>query len=165
VFARVVSFPDLPPPQEWLFRTGIAYPTGAAIDGRGVGATRLCRFSTGTFVEPITAWEEPSRLAFDVVAQPLPMQELSPWDRVWAPHLESGFVSRRGEFRLAPLPGNRTRLEGSTWYELSLEPAWYWTLWSDVIVHAIHGRVLEHAESLAEDESRPQDSRPDPASS
>ena len=42
----------------------------ARIEGEGVGAIRYCSFSTGDFVEPITAWEKPHRLAFDVVKNP-----------------------------------------------------------------------------------------------
>ena len=33
---------------------------------------------------------------------------------------------RRGEFRLIPLPGGRTRLEGRTWYTLDMAPALVW---------------------------------------
>ena len=60
-------------------------------------------FSTGAFVEPITAWEPPHRLAFSVQSTPPPMDELS-FREVTPPHLEGFFVSRRGEFRLEPLP-------------------------------------------------------------
>ncbi len=150
VWAHVVAFPELQPPREWIFRLGIAYPVGARIDGRGVGAVRSCEFSTGAFVEPITAWDPPERLAFDVVAQPPPMREISPYANVFAPHLVDGMVSRRGEFRLVPLPGGRTRLEGRTWYVLDLAPQAYWSLWSDFVVHRIHRRVLEHVAGLSE---------------
>src|SRR6185436_19561820 len=111
---------------QWFFRQGIAYPVRARIDGRGVGAVRHCEFSTGAFVEPITAWEEPSRLAFDVTSQPPPMTEWSPYQDLHPPHLDSTIRSRRGEFRLIALPGGRTRLEGRTWYTLSLYPQLYW---------------------------------------
>jgi hypothetical protein len=150
VWRHVVSFSELPEPGRWLFRLGIAYPRRARIDGSGVGAIRRCEFSTGAFVEPITVWEEPHRLGFDVAAQPPPLTEWSPYRDLHPPHLDGYFRSRRGEFRLIPLPGNRTRLEGSTWYELDIAPAAYWQLWADGIVHAIHGRVLEHVKRLAE---------------
>jgi hypothetical protein len=52
VWREVVAFDELPPPEDWLFSTGIAYPTHASIEGRGVGAVRRCEFSTGAFVEP-----------------------------------------------------------------------------------------------------------------
>src|SRR4029077_6741003 len=77
VWRRVVSFPDLAEPDEWIFRIGVAAPLRARIEGTGVGATRYCDFTTGSFIEPITAWEENRRLAFDVIAQAAPMREWS----------------------------------------------------------------------------------------
>jgi hypothetical protein len=44
---------------------------------------------------------------------------------------------------LVRLPGGRTRLEGSTFYELAMAPQGYWAIWSDLLVHRIHQRVLE----------------------
>jgi hypothetical protein len=149
VWESVIAFPDLGPPRAWLFRLGIAYPVGARLDRAGPGGTRTCEFSTGTFVEPITAWEPPRRLAFDVVAQPATLRELSPYAGVHAPHLAGGMASRRGEFALHELPGGRTRLEGRTWYTLDLWPQAYWSRWSDAIVHRIHLRVLEHVRRVA----------------
>lgn len=150
VWEHVVAFSELPAPDHWIFSTGIAYPLRARIEGEGVGAVRHCEFSTGAFVEPITAWEPPARLAFDVVAQPLPMEEWSFYAGVHPPHLDESFRSVRGEFRLVPLAGGRTRLEGSTWYVLDMGPAAYWKLWGDAILHRIHGRVLRHVKGLAE---------------
>jgi hypothetical protein len=114
-----------------------------------IGAVRYCEFSTGPFVEPITAWEEARRLAFDVRSQPEPMHEWSPYQTLHAPHLLDGLQSRRGEFRLSALPGGRTRLEGTTWYTLDMFPQSYWTLWSDPLIASIHRRVLEHIDALA----------------
>lgn len=139
-----------PEPPAWFFRAGIAYPVRAVIDGEDVGALRRCEFSTGAFVEPITAWDAPRRLSFDVVAQPDPMRELSPYRAIRPPHLDGAFRARRGELRLAALPDGRTRLEGSTWYTLELAPGGYWRLWADLLVHAIHARVLAHVKRLAE---------------
>src|SRR5262245_11855522 len=77
VWQNVVEFPELPAERPWYFRLGIACPERARIEGQGVGAVRYCEFSTGAFVEPITVWNEPRRLAFDVTEQPPPMFELS----------------------------------------------------------------------------------------
>ena len=156
VWPNVIGFTELPPPPELYFRLGIAYPMRARIEGSGVGAVRHCEFSTGPFVEPITRWEPPSapgragRLAFDVTAQPPSMSELSPYKNIKAAHLEGYMVSRRGEFRLVPLADGRTRLEGSTWYTLSIFPEAYWTVWGEGLLHAIHGRVLAHIKNLSE---------------
>lgn len=150
VWPHVLGFSDLEAPPAWLFRLGIAYPVRARLTGTGVGAIRRCEFSTGPFIEPITAWEAPSRLAFDVASQPPPMHEWSPYRHVHPPHLEGTMRSRRGEFRLVRLPGGRTRLEGSTFYELAMAPQGYWAIWSDLLVHGIHRRVLEQIRKESE---------------
>jgi len=150
VWRNVLAFPPLAPPEEWMFRAGIAYPTSAQIVGSGRGAVRYCRFSTGDFVEPITAWDENRLLAFDVSAQPMAMRELSPW-KIVPPHLEHNYMrSRRGQFRLVALSDHRTLLEGTTWYQNYFWPQAYWREWSDWIVHRIHMRVLRHVKEQAE---------------
>ena len=150
VWEQVVAFGEIAPPKELLFRLGIAYPIRAVLDGSGPGAVRHCVFSTGSFVEPITAWEPPWRLAFGVSAQPAPMQEWTPWRHLRPAHLDGYLRSERGEFRLTALPGGRTRLEGTTWYRHDLWPAAYWRLWTDAILHRIHARVLRHIGASSE---------------
>jgi hypothetical protein len=150
VWQHVVSFEEIRTPPEWYFRTGLAYPLRAKIEGTGVRAVRHCEFTTGSFIERITAWDRPYRLAFDVVAQPPPLQEWSPYRSVYAPHLDGFFRTTKGEFRLVELAGGRTRLEGRTWYALRMQPQSYWTILADAIVHRIHERVLEHIRSTTE---------------
>lgn len=153
VWRHVISFPDLAPPSELLFRAGVAAPMRARIVGRGVGAVRYCDFTTGSFVEPITAWDENRLLGFDITAQAPPMTELSPYPGVNPPHLDGYFRATHGEFRLTPLPGgHRTRLEGRTVYVVDMFPQRYWTLPASRIVAAIHERVLRHIQVLAEEE-------------
>lgn len=150
VWNQVVAFAEIPPPKELLFRAGIAYPIRAEISGHGVGAVRHCIFSTGPFVEPIEVWDEPHLLKFGVTANPAPLNELTPYGHIDAPHLHGYFVSEEGQFSLKALPGGRTRLEGTTWYHNAMWPAAYWHLWSDYIIHRIHLRVLEHIRAEAE---------------
>jgi hypothetical protein len=149
VWAHVIAFPPLSEPDEWVFRTGIAYPQRAEIHGSGAGAVRHCVFSTGTFVEPIEVWDAPSRLAFRVTQQPEPMREWSPY-AIHPAHLDHYLQSRRGEFLLEGLPDGHTRLVGTTWYSNRMWPAPYWNLWSDYIIHRIHDRVLTHIKKLTE---------------
>lgn len=149
-WAQLVTFSRMEEPEELLFRAGIAYPIEATINGRGIGACRVCRFNTGPFIEPITTWDEPRVLAFSVEAFPPPMTELSIYEHVNAPHIDGFFQSRRGQFKLTALPGGRTRLEGTTWYTHDIWPVWFWRLWSDRILHAIHARVLKHIKLQAE---------------
>ena len=150
VWQQVVAFPEITERPAWFFRTGIASPLRARIEGSGVGATRYCEFTTGTFVEPITVWEENHRLAFDVTEQPHPMFELTPYRHIHPPHLDNAFRSTRGEFLIEQQPGGVTRLTGTTWYVLEMHPQTYWTLWTDELVHQIHLRVLEHIRKVAE---------------
>jgi len=106
-------------------------------------------FSTGPFVEPITVWNEPRELSFDVIEQPEPMRELSPWD-VHPPHLDNFLVSKKGRFLLEALPDGRTRLRGTTWYTNKMWPEVYWGFLADRVISSIHGRVLRHIKDLAE---------------
>ncbi|HMC20077.1 MAG TPA: hypothetical protein VKH16_12640, partial [Gemmatimonadales bacterium] len=95
------------------------------------------------------------RLGFDITAQPPPMREWSPYRDVNPPHLDGYFRATHGEFRLSPLPGGRTRLEGRTRYVVSLFPQAYWTLPAGRLVAAIHERVLRHIKAIAEEEDHP----------
>ena len=149
VWQNVVKFPELTAPTELVFKTGIAYPINATIDGRGVGAIRHCNFSTGSFIEPITVWNEPNLLRFSVSDQPETMKELSFYD-IHPNHLHGYWVSKQGQFRLTSLPGGRTLLEGTTWYVNKIRPGFYWSAWSDYIVHEIHQRVLAHIKTQSE---------------
>lgn len=147
---RHVIASEIPEEREWLFHSGIGYPIRSTIEQPGRSATRRCVFSTGAFVEPITAWDPPRRLAFDVTVSPAPMVEWSPYGHIHPAHLDGYFTSRRGEFRLTPLPGNRTLLAGTSWYQHHLQPAGYWRWWTDYITRRIHARVLSNIKTLAE---------------
>jgi uncharacterized membrane protein YhaH (DUF805 family) len=150
VWNEVVSFAEIPPPEELIFRAGIAYPIRAEITGHGAGAIRRCEFSTGPFVEPIEVWDEPRLLKFSVRENPAPLREITPYASIEPRHLHGYFVSHEGQFLLTALPGGRTRLEGTTWYSHTIWPEAYWHFWSDYIIHRIHVRVLEHIRVEAE---------------
>ena len=154
VWPHVIRFNPLPRPSasDWVFRTGVAYPVKAEIEGQGVGAIRRCEFSTGPFIEPIEIWDEPRLLRFAVTSNPAPMREWNPLFEIHPPHLDRFLVALRGQFRLTELPGGKTLLEGTTWYQHHLWPAAYWRLWSDSIIHKIHQRVLLHIKQSAERE-------------
>ncbi|MEP7127714.1 MAG: hypothetical protein ABI729_02550 [Chitinophagales bacterium] len=149
VWKNVIEFPQLDEPTELIFKTGIAYPVNAEIVGTGVGAVRHCNFTTGSFIEPVTVWDEPRLLKFDVDEQPEPLKELSFWD-IDAPHLHDYFVSKQGQFKLTQLPNGNTLLEGTTWYYHNIRPAFYWQFWSSNIIHKIHERVLTHIKKNSE---------------
>ncbi len=150
VWNNVVTFNKIDEPTDWIFKTGVSYPTDATIKGEGVGAIRYCNFTTGSFVEPITTWNEPNLLQFDVVEQPIPMDEWNPFWEIHPPHLDGYFMSQKGQFKLEQLPNGNTLLEGTTWYKVDIRPENYWKLWSDFIIHRIHLRVLNHIKKESE---------------
>jgi uncharacterized membrane protein YhaH (DUF805 family) len=150
VWNQLVAFSEIDPPTELLFKTGIAYPTHAEINGNGVGAIRKCNFTTGPFIEPITIWDEPNLLEFGVLDQPPPMIEWSIYQDLEIVHLEGYFKSEKGQFKLNELSNGQTQLLGTTWYHHDIWPSFYWRLWSDYILHRIHIRVLNHIKKEAE---------------
>jgi len=150
VWKNIVEFSEIDKPDEWIFKTGIAYPINSKIVGKGVGAIRYCNFTTGSFVEPITKWEEPTLLKFDVEDQPTPMRELNPFWDVHPPHLDGYFQSKRGQFKLEQLENGIVRVEGTTWYNIHIHPVRYWDIWSKFILHKIHYRVLKHIKKESE---------------
>ena len=149
VWRNVIEFSQIKEPTEIIFNTGIAYPISARIEGKGPGAIRYCNFTTGCFIEPITVWNEPQLLKFNVLDQPEPMKEFSFYN-IHPNHLHGYWVSKQGQFRLIRLANGKTLLEGTTWYVNKIKPNIYWSLWSDYIVHKIHQRALRHIKSLSE---------------
>jgi len=152
VWKHVVTFSELPPPKEFIFKVGVAFPVRAEIGGTGVGAVRHCVFSTGEFVEPITLWDEPNVLRFDVRSQPRAMDEFSIYNDLRPPHVRNYLVSREGQFLLKQMADGQTQLEGTTTYQIHFWPGPYWRFWSDFIIHRIHYRVLYHIKRLSEAE-------------
>ncbi len=150
IWDQLVAFTEIDEPTEWMFQTGIAYPTHAEIRGKGVGAVRECHFTTGAFIEPITTWDEPNMLAFSVEKQPPPMIEWSIYDKIDVAHVDGYFLSEKGQFKLEAIDSLQVKLTGTTWYKHKIWPNRYWQLWSDAILHKIHYRVLDHIKAEAE---------------
>jgi uncharacterized protein YndB with AHSA1/START domain len=150
VWKYVVAFPDLAEPTDPVLLTGFAYPVRTRIEGAGVGAARSCDLSTGIVAERVTAWDEPHLLRFTVTSTPPAMIERGLYGPIHPKHLNGYYVSKQGQFELTPLAGGRTLVTGTSWYQHGLWPAQYWRLWSDMVVHHIHRRVLEHIRALAE---------------
>jgi uncharacterized membrane protein YhaH (DUF805 family) len=154
VWKHIIAFPPLAEAKEWPFRFGVAYPIEARLKGEGLTADRECRFSTGSFKEPILAWEPRKHFAFAVADEPLLMKETSPYGNIHVRHLEDhDFQPERADFVLVALPNGGTRLEGTTTYQNKMWPGAYWRLWTDAIVHSIHRRVFIHVKELSEEEA------------
>ncbi len=150
VWKNVVAFPDIADEPNWYFRTGVAYPLRTRIEGSGQGSARDCDLSTGTVRERVSVWDEPHLLRFVVTDTPPAMIEHGLYGPIYPKHLDGYYISRQGQFELTALPGGRTLVAGTSWYQHGLFPAAYWRLWSDAVVHRIHTRVLEHIRKLSE---------------
>ncbi len=155
VWKHLVSFSRIDQPLHPIFRFGISYPLEAQITGSGLTADRKCIFSSGSFREPILAWDEGKHFAFGVSEEPLLMREWSPYSSLHVRHLEDhDFRPQRADFFLTELPGGRTRLDGWTTYENRMWPGAYWRIFTDAILHQIHFRVFRHVKELSEADAR-----------
>ncbi len=150
VWKHVVAFPEITDEADWVLRTGLAYPIRTRIEGSGVGVPRTCDLSTGTVQERVVVWNEPRLLRFVVTATPPAMREMGLYGPIHPRHLNGYYISKEGQFELSPLPGGRTLVVGTSWYQHGLWPAAYWRWWSDAVVHHIHRRVLDHIRALSE---------------
>lgn len=150
VLTRPVQYP---PEVGWLFRAGVAYPTRTALEVSPDGRRELrCAYSQGAARLPVTGWLPGRELTFRVPETPAPMQELSPYPRIHAPHLHGYFRVLRGSFRLLPQPDGGTVLEATTEYQHSIAPSSYWQLWSEYLLDDMHQRVLTAIQTQAEHE-------------
>lgn len=106
--------------------------------------------STGTVHETRHRLGRASPAAIHCDATPPAMKEMGLYGPIYPKHLDGYYVSKAGQFELTPLSGGRTLVTGTSWYQHGLWPAQYWRLWSDMVVHRIHRRVLEQIRALAE---------------
>lgn len=154
VWDSVVHMGPIPDAPAAPFGWGLAYPMRGTIRGQGVGAIREGVFSTGTAYERVTAWEPGRKLDFIVLSDPPTMKELSPYDRVHAPHTEGYFKTRDARFTITPLANGKTRLTLATQHELDIGPSVYWQPWAEWAVHTNKRRVLQHFRNQAERAAR-----------
>ena len=156
VWAQLKDIRDLPKPTEPLFVLGVAHPLETYIVGNGgVGASRVCRLSTGDMPELISVWKPEQELKFTVLDTPAAMREATFFGQdLDTPHLHSTYASVEGGFRLEALPGGRTRLIGTSRYLLTITPASYWNIWTRHIVGQVQLRVMNHVKAKAEASQR-----------
>ena len=150
VWKHLIDFDTIPKSDDFIFKHGIAYPISAQTKGNGVGAIRYANFTTGTFLQSVTAWDEPNLLKFQVESQPQPMKEWNPFWNIHPPHLDGYYKSTKGQFRLQRIGNNVTLLEGTTWYKADIYPQFYWEIWINAIIRKVHQKVLEHIKSESE---------------
>ncbi len=130
---------------------GFAYPIRGRLLGQGVGAIRLGEFSTGTARERVTSWEPGRRLAFVIIHQPAMMEEMSPYRRVHAPHLNGYFETDTTSFEMKPLSSGGTRLVAQATHRLRIDPALYWEPLARWAIKMNVTRVLQSIKDMAEE--------------
>jgi hypothetical protein len=153
IWKYVVAFPDIGEAPDWVLGTGVAYPIRTRIAGTGIGSPRNCDLSTGTLDERVVIWDEPRVLRFVVISTPAAMTERGLYGPISPKHVHGYYIGRAGQFEMTPLAEGKTLVTGTSWYQHGLWPAGYWRLWSDLVVHHVHRRVLTHIRELAEQEA------------
>jgi hypothetical protein len=131
-------------------RAGLAYAVGSHLSGDGVGAERIGYFSTGKAQERVTLWRPERELALRVLSQPPAMEEMSPYRRVHAPHVEGYFLTETTRFALRPGPNGGTRLTIAATHQLRLDPIPYWAPIARWAISANMQRVLGDIRRVAE---------------
>jgi hypothetical protein len=141
VWPHVLAFPAIPdPPNYWIFRLGLPYPTETTNGGDFVGADRQCIFSNGVVIKERVAEFVPNeKLTFDVAEQPTD------------PEAYGHITLHRGQFILQDNHDGTTTLIGSSWYTLHVRPRWYFDLWTRDMSRAVHLRVMNHIRRLSEE--------------
>ncbi|MEY2494248.1 MAG: hypothetical protein QOJ45_740 [Verrucomicrobiota bacterium] len=141
VWPHVLAFPEIPdPPDYWIFRLGLPYPTETTNGGNFVGADRQCIFSNGIVIKERVAEFVPNeKLTFDVAEQPTD------------PEAYGHITLHRGQFVLQDNHDGTTTLIGSSWYTLHVRPRWYFDLWTRDMSGAVHLRVMNHIRRLSEE--------------
>ena len=140
IWPHVLAFPAIPdPPEYWIFRLGLPYPTQTTNSGNFVGADRQCIFSNGIVIrERVAEFVPNEKLTFDVVEQPTD------------PEAYGHITLHRGQFVLRDNHDGTTTLIGSSWYTLHVRPRWYFDLWTRDMSGAVHLRVMNHIKQLSE---------------
>ena len=150
VWRSITAMGNIEEPPGLLFRLGLAHPLSGRLVGEGVGAERHGEFSTGTAVERITEWTPDHRLAFVVLNDVPTVRELSPYHRVYAPHVVGYFTTTVASFELEDRGAEMTRLTLRSTHVLRLEPTLYWRPLVNWVVEENKARVLRHIRRLAE---------------
>lgn len=140
VWRYIAAYPTITaPPDFWLWKIGVPFPTQSTAEGAFIGARRDCRFTSNVvFQEKIVAARTARELTFIVTKQP---------DH---PELTGHFNLDRGRFELRDNGDGSTTLVGTTWYRLHVYPTQYFDLWAAAIIRNVHLRVFQQIKELSE---------------
>jgi len=105
VWRHVVEFHDIEGNQDYHSGSDSPTPFAHALRDRASAPFAGANFQREPSSEPITVWDAPARLAFDVTEQPPPLREWSLYNHVYAPHIH-------GFFRFNPWRVHTHRISG-----------------------------------------------------
>lgn len=147
----ILTTENLPIPDDWVLRTGLACPRSARVVRPGVGGERVCTLSTGEYVEAIEIWEPEKRIRWKALSTPPPLKEVNPFHRdISPPHLEGFYEADAGEIVIERIGASTVNVTRRTWYRHNLYPAAYWKQWCDFGAARAHRFVLREWKSTAE---------------
>jgi hypothetical protein len=133
----------------WMHRMGFPRPVEAVLEGEGVGSVRIARFERGlVFVERVTEWDEPRRLAFTIRADSknIPPSTLDEHVTIGGPY----FDVLDGVYRIEVREDGTSRLHLSSRQRLSTQFNWYASLWTGGVMSELQTYILRIVKRRAE---------------
>lgn len=147
----ILTTEELPVPEDWFLRTGVACPRNARVVRAGAGGERVCTLSTGEYVEAIEVWEPEKRIRWKALSTPPPLEEVNPLhNHVSPPHLRGFYEADAGEIVIEQIGSSEVKVTRKTWYRHNLYPAIYWKQWCDFGAARAHQFVLREWKTAAE---------------
>ena len=135
----IVFYEQIEHEPPFLLRLALPRPVRTTGGKAEVGDTSRCVYENGYLVKKITRREEGRLLGFRVIEQKL--------------HFEHDLEIREGSFRIEPGPGPGTTLVTlTTIYRRLTYPAFIWQPAETLVLHTLHGHVLEGMRANAERE-------------
>ena len=148
VITHPVSYNEHP---NFFFRMGVNYPKQMQLitkDGKSYLHCELRNGSTDLFISKL---ETEKVMRFHPVEEILPMEELTFYDSLDAPHTHPEYFHLHfGEFRIQPINSNSCKLIARSDFAYKLTPAFYWSWWGHYLINKMHGQVLDKVKTLSE---------------
>lgn len=133
----------------WMHLMGFPRPVEAVLEGEGVGAVRMARFERElVFVERVTQWDEPKRLAFTIRADTanIPPTTLDEHVTIGGPY----FDVLDGVYEIEARQDGTVRLHLSSRQRLSTRFNGYAALWTGTVMSELQGYILRIVKRRAE---------------
>ena len=135
----IVFYEQIEHEPPFLLRLALPRPVGTTGGKTKVGEISRCVYENGYLVKQITERQEGRLLGFRVTEQKI--------------HFEHDLELREGSFRVEPGPGPGTSLVTlTTTYRRLSYPAFIWQPAEILVLHTLHGHVLEGMRANAERE-------------